>query len=166
MVKPLHRKLWRDIRRYRAQFIAVTITMFLGVTIFAATYDSFQNLQASYDSTATEFHFANLTVVGGDVAAVAAVARQMPTVESAVARTSVDVPFRVDGTKLLGRAVGVPAAAQPEVNQLDVLSGTYLDPAHPDGVLVEKHMADHFDLIPGDRFDILSGATWHEVTVD
>ncbi|MCH8899214.1 MAG: hypothetical protein IH942_01830, partial [Acidobacteria bacterium] len=70
MVKPLHRKLWRDIRRHRAQFIAVTITMFLGVAIFAATYDSFQNLQASYDSTATEFHFANLTVVGGDVEAV------------------------------------------------------------------------------------------------
>ncbi|MCH8990799.1 MAG: DUF4976 domain-containing protein [Acidobacteria bacterium] len=166
MVKPLHRKLWRDIRRYRAQFIAVTITMFLGVAIFGATYDSFQNLQASYDSTATEFHFANLTVVGGDVEAIAGVAGQMPTVESAITRTSADVPFRVDGAKLLGRAVGVPAAAQPEVNQLDVLSGTYLDPAHPDGVLVEKHMADHFDLIPGDSFDILSGATWHEVTVE
>ncbi|MCH8899909.1 MAG: FtsX-like permease family protein, partial [Acidobacteria bacterium] len=98
--------------------------------------------------------------------AIAGVAGQMPTVESAITRTSADVPFRVDGAKLLGRAVGVPAAAQPEVNQLDVLSGTYLDPAHPDGVLVEKHMADHFDLIPGDSFDILSGATWHEVTVE
>ncbi|MCP3974025.1 MAG: FtsX-like permease family protein [bacterium] len=27
-------------------------------------------------------------------------------------------------------------------------------------------MADHFDLSPGDNFSILSGATWHEVTVE
>ena len=40
MVKPLHRKVWRDIGRHRVQFIAVTITMFLGVTVFGATYDS------------------------------------------------------------------------------------------------------------------------------
>ncbi|MCH7585458.1 MAG: FtsX-like permease family protein [Acidobacteria bacterium] len=166
MVKPLHRKLWRDIGRHRMQFIAVTITMFLGVTVFGATYDSFQNLQASYRSTATEFHFANLTVVGGDVEAIAAVAGQTSAVESAITRTSADVPFRVHETKLLGRAVGLPAAAQPEVNQLDVLSGSYLTPAHPDGILVEKHMADHFDLSPGDSFEILSGATWHKVTVE
>ncbi|MCP3972995.1 MAG: cell division protein FtsX, partial [bacterium] len=149
MVKPLHHKLWRDIRRHRSQFIAVTITIFLGVTIFGATYDSFQNLQASYDSTATEFRFANLTVVGGEVEAVAAIADRMSSVESTATRTSADVPFRVSGTKLLGRAIGVPATGQPDVNQLKILSGTYLDPAHPDGILVEKHMADHFDLSPG-----------------
>ena len=54
----MQRKLWRDIGRHRAQFIAITITMFLGVTIFGATYDSFQNLKASYDTTATEYRFA------------------------------------------------------------------------------------------------------------
>ena len=165
-MKPLHRKLWRDIGRHRAQFIAVTITMLLGVTIFGATYDSFQNLQASYDSTAIEYRFANLTVVGGDVEGVASVAVQTPGVETAITRTSVDVPFRVNGSKLLGRAVGVPAATQADVNQLEVLSGKYLDPAHPDRVLVEEHMANHFDLSPGDSFDILSGAAWHAVTVE
>ena len=46
MVKPLQRKLWRDIRRHRPQFIAITITIFLGVAIFGAAWDSYSNLVA------------------------------------------------------------------------------------------------------------------------
>ncbi len=59
----------------------------------------------------------------------------------------------------------MPVAGQPSVNQLKVLTGEYLNSGNPNGVLVEKHMADHFDLNPGDRFDILSGDTWQEVIV-
>ena len=66
MVSPLTRKLGRDAARSKAQFIAVAVTMFLGVTLFAASYDSYQNLQASYSATHTEFRFANLTIGGGD----------------------------------------------------------------------------------------------------
>ncbi|MDH3731593.1 MAG: hypothetical protein OES13_10820, partial [Acidimicrobiia bacterium] len=62
----LHRKLFRDARRQRAQFIAIAVTVFLGVTVYGATYDSFRNLEASYEETATEFRFANFFVVGGD----------------------------------------------------------------------------------------------------
>lgn len=165
MVRPMQRKLWRDIRRHRAQFIAVTITMFLGVTIFGATYDSYQNLRASYDTTATEYRFANLTIAGGDTAAIAAQAASTSAVESVETRTSADIPFRVGETKLLGRAVGVPAEGQPTVNQLEVLTGGYVDPANPDGILVEKHMADHFELTPGSTVEILDGNEWRQMTV-
>ncbi len=165
MVKPLQHKLWRDVRRHRAQFIAITLTMFLGVTIFGATYDSFQNLTASYETTATEYRFASLTVAGGDVEAFAQAAAIEPGVESAELRTSTDIPFRVDGTKLLGRAIGLPADDQPAVNQVEVLTGTYLDPAFPDGVLVEQHMADHFSLRPGSTMDVFDGTVWRTTTV-
>ncbi len=165
MVKPLHRKLLRDIRRHRPQFIAITITIFLGVTIFGASYDSFQNLQASYDTTATEYHFANLTVVGGDSDAIEAAVGEVPGVEFAETRATADVPFRLDDTKLLGRAVGLPTDSQPDVNQVEVLTGEYLSSSDPSGVLVEEHMADHFALQPGDRFEIMSGTEWEAVTV-
>jgi len=165
MVKPLQRKLWRDVGRNKPQFIAITLTIFLGVTIFGATYDSFQNLQASYDQTAVEYRFANLTMVGGDATAVAAHAEESPEVEYVGTRTTIDVPFRVDDTKLLGRAVGLPAAEQPPVNQIEVLSGTYLGDGTDGSVLVEKHMADHFDLTPGDSFEVLIDGDWAAVTV-
>jgi len=165
MVSPLQHKLWRDIARHRAQFIAITITMFLGVTIFGATYDSFRNLEASYSSTATEYHFANLTVHGGDVNGVVQEAATIPAVDSVEVRTVADIPFQVGDVKLLGRIVGVPASGQPTVNELKVVRGSYLDPADPNGVLVEQHMADHFNLAIGDTVDVLSGGSWTQVTV-
>jgi putative ABC transport system permease protein len=164
MVKPLHHKLLRDIRRYRAQFIAITITMFLGVTIFGATYDSFRNLQASYATTATQFHFANLTASGGDAAAIATAAQGTNGVDAVVTRASADIPFQVGDVKLLGRIVGLPQDSQPAVNEVRVLDGNYLG-SDPNGVLVEKHMADHFNLAIGDSFKIHGNNGWQEVTV-
>ena len=165
MVTPLRRKLFRDLGRHRAQFIAIAVTMFLGVTIFAATYDSFRNLQASYAATATEFRFANLTVVGGDVDLFAAEAATVDGVASVELRASLDVPFQVGDAKLLGRMIGLPSDSQPAVNQVEVLSGGYFDEAGPVGVLVEKHMADHFQLVPGDTMQVLVEADWRQVTV-
>ena len=113
MVTPLRAKLLRDIRRQRAQFIAVAVTIFLGIWIFAASYDSFQNLQASYDQTFVDFRFANLTAAGGDATALAEQGAAQPGVESAHTRTVVDPPVRVGAVSLLGRVVGLPADARP-----------------------------------------------------
>ena len=109
MVKPLTAKLWRDIRGHRAQFIAVAVTIFLGVTIFAATHDSYQNLTTSYENTFTEFRFANLTVTGGDTEAFATGAADEAGVESVEIRTVADLPMVVGDVKLLGRVVGALA---------------------------------------------------------
>ena len=61
-MSPIRHKLLRDIRTQRAQFSAVIITILLCVTMLAASYDSYQNLTASYESTFTEFRFANVRV--------------------------------------------------------------------------------------------------------
>ena len=161
----LHRKLFRDARRQRAQFIAIAVTVFLGVTVYGATYDSFRNLEASYEETATEFRFANFFVVGGDPVTFADQAAATEGVESVELRTVGDAPFRLDDHKLLGRVVGLPASGQPAVNQVSVLDGTYLDPAAPNGVLLEEHLADHFQLTPGDTLEIHSPDGWAAVDV-
>lgn len=163
MVSPLRRKLLRDLRRQRAQFIAIAITMFLGVTIFGATYDSYQNLTASYDATATEFHFANLTVSGGDVAAFAERAGRAAGVDSVELRSTADVPFEVANVKLLGRLVGLSPTGEQTVNQLRYVDGTA--PSGAAEVAVEKHMADHFQLAPGDAMQLLGTDGWLDVTV-
>jgi len=164
-VTPLRHKLLRDIRAQRAQFIAVIVTIFLGVTLFAASYDSYQNLAASYESTFTEFRFANVTMAGGDVAGFAEIARQQPGVESVELRTVGDVPLQVGDLKLLGRVVGMPLDTQPAVNQLRITEGAYLTANEPGTALVEEHMADHFSLAPGGTFEVLSPSGWQTVTV-
>ncbi len=158
MVSTLNRKLWRDIRRHRAQFIAVAVTVFLGVTMFVASYDSYLNLNASYQATFTEYRFANVTYVGGDVETLAGSVAVVDGVESVAVRTVADHPLQIGGVKMLGRVVGVPADQQADVNQLKVLEGSYLGVG--DSVLVEEHMANHFDLRPGDTVDVLAGDNW------
>lgn len=156
----LRLKLRRDMRRQRAQFLAIAMTIFLGVTLFGASYDAYRNLDSSYQQAFTEFKFANLTITGGDTRRIAADARAADGVAAVEARTQADLPFRVRDTKLLGRVVGLPADDQPTVNQVDVEAGSYLSPGRPDGVLVEQHMADNFDLDPGSGLTVLgeSGA--------
>ncbi|HZD17471.1 MAG TPA: ABC transporter permease [Actinomycetota bacterium] len=161
----LRRKLARDLARRKAQFGAVMITVFLGVALFAASYDSFRNLEASYHRTFTEFRFADLTVEGGDVARFAEQAAATAGVASTEVRTVVDVPIRIGQDGLLGRLVSLPAAGQPTVNRVKVLEGSYLDPGDADIVLLEQHLAEHFGLSPGDTVGILAAGGWREVRV-
>src|SRR5665648_557241 len=46
-----------------------------------------------------------------------------------------------------------------------VLDGAYLSASRPDGVLVEKHMAEHFGLGPGATLEVLGASGWRRVTV-
>jgi putative ABC transport system permease protein len=159
-VNVLSRKLLRDIGLQKTQFIAVAVTVFLGITMFGASYDSFQNLQASYDTTATQTRFANLTIAGGDISSFVSFAESQPGVESVESRTVVDLPFDLPDTKLLGRVVGLPDSS--EVNLLTVQSGS--EPARGEAAL-EAHLADHFDLGPGSIVSVLAPDGWVEVPV-
>jgi putative ABC transport system permease protein len=149
-LRTLRIKLGRDLGRQRAQFIAIAVTIFLGVCLFGASYDAFRNLDASYRQAFVDFNFANLTISGGETGAIAGRARGEPGVEAVSERVQADVPLQVDRTKLLGRVVGLPTDGQPPVNQVDIQRGSYLEPGSPRGVLVEQHMADNFELEPGD----------------
>lgn len=155
MNRTLRTKACRDIRRQRAAFAAITVTIFLGVTMFGATYDAFLNLKSSYSRAFTEYRFADLTVTGGDTPAIARLARRTAGVENVQPRTQADLPIRVGRDKFLGRVIGVPTSGQPAVNQLAVREGSYLRPGRRPGVLVEEHMAETFDLVPGDRVTVV-----------
>jgi putative ABC transport system permease protein len=149
-VRTLRKKLRRDVRRQRAQFFAIGLTIFLGVAMFGASYDAYRNLNDSYARAFTDYRFANLTITGGESGRIATRAQLTPGVESVASRVEADVPIAVGGTKLLGRVVGMPPDRQPPVDRVEVGEGRYLRGSSPRGVLVEKHMADHFDLRPGD----------------
>ena len=44
----------------------IGVTVMFGVLLFIVSYDSFRNVQASYDRTYARTNFADLTVTGGD----------------------------------------------------------------------------------------------------
>lgn len=163
-VRATSHKAVRDLRRQRAQVVAVAVTILLGVALYIASAGAFRNLSGSYAHTYDRLHFADLVATGGDAADVAAAARSAGAAGT-TARTQIDPPLLIGGTKLLGRVVGLPGTDRPAVDDVDVREGEYLSSAAPDGVLVERHAADTFGLHVGDRVRVFAAGGWHPVTV-
>lgn len=162
----LQRSMIRELQARRGPFLAVVITVVLGVALFGASYDAFLNLTASYERLYEETRFATVTAVAGAPAAVAEAAAGVPGVEATATRSVADTPIRVGDHQLLGRAIGLPADGSPAaVDDVLVLHGGPLDASVPNGVLVERHMADHFNLGPGDAVEIFDGAGWQQLRV-
>ena len=166
MVSLLSRALWRDLGKRSGQLVSVGIVIALGVALFAASFDAFLNLTASYEQMYTQTRLAHVTAIGGPVEAILAAAEAQPGVEATATRTVADVPLRPrEGHTLLGRIVGLPPDGAADVNQVIILRGTSLDATRTDGVLMERHMAAHFGLEPGDHIDVATTAGWQPVEI-
>lgn len=162
----LRTKLRRDLRRQWPQFVAITVTIMLGVALFAASYDAFRNLQASYANLHVQLNSADLWISGGDTLAIADMAASTPGVEKVATRIQADVPLRVGGVeKLRGRVIGIPTGRRPTVNQLLALEGA--NTARGSQALVERHMFDHFQLSLGDTVEALpvGASAWFPLDV-
>ena len=159
-------KLGRDLARRPGQLIWVAMLILVGVALYGASYDAYRNLQASYQAIFDRYRFADLTVDGGDTAAIARQAARTSGVFATAVRTVADVPLRVPGVPgFTGRVVGLPVNGQPAVDRVDVLSGRYLTPAVPAGVLAEKHLAQHARLRPGAAVEVWQRGSWRRLTV-
>ena len=165
MTTALHKKALRDLRRRLPQVAAIGATVMLGVLLFVASYDSFRNVQASYDRTYDRTHFADLTVTGGDSDTIAAAVHDAGGVERIATRTQADRPMAIGATKLVGRVVGMPTANGRGINEIDLIAGRLPDPARPDEVVVERHTADTFDLAAGKQIRVFDDTAWRDVTV-
>lgn len=163
MGRALQKKALRDLRRRLPQAAAIGVTVMLGVLLYIVSYDSFRNVQASYDRTYVRTHFADLTVTGGDPDTIAAAVGNNGGVERVATRTQVDEPMTIGATKLVGRVVGMVNGN--EINKIDVIAGGFPDPARNDQVLVERHTAHTFGLAPGGHVHVFDGTRWHDVTI-
>jgi putative ABC transport system permease protein len=162
VVKGLSLKRRRDIREQRWQFVAVLITIVLGVMMFAASYDAYRNLTISYGGTYDRLAFADATVIGS-TDGLAAALREVDGVAEVTERRQADVPMQVGEDVFVGRVVSIPLGEQPAVDRVDVIEGAY-----PDGSsegLVETHMAAQFDMGSGDTARVLAASGPVEVAV-
>ncbi|MCZ7432205.1 FtsX-like permease family protein [Streptomyces sp. WMMC1477] len=159
-------KTGRDLRRRLPQFAAVAVTVLLGVTLFTASYDAYRNLSASYDRTYERLHFADLTARSDDATRLAEAVGGLDGVAAVTCRTEADLPVEIGDGRLRGRVIGLPAdGRQAAVNRVDVVRGSRPAPGDPEGVLVERHAAKTFALVPGDRVRVFDGSGWRTLTV-
>jgi len=164
-VTTLRRALRRDVGARRGQFVAIGLTIFLGVALFGAMFDAFANLTVSYRSLYDDLAFADVGAIGGDGERIAREVAAVPGVAAAESRSVAEVPIRVGDHDQLGRLVGLPDGRAPDVNRVLVLRGRDLAPGRIDEVLVEQHLAPAIGLEPGTTLEVLAADGWREVTV-
>jgi putative ABC transport system permease protein len=161
-------KLRRDIKDHGWQFAAVVAVVVVGVALYGASYDSYQDLKASYDAVHTTYRFADFTFEGGPWSlGTAQKVRAQPGVEFAEARVVVDPPVRLGrDLKLIGRVVGIPRYGQPSVNRLELVSGGWPGSGDDMWVFVEKHFAEAHKLKVGSSVEIHGPRGWQKYRVE
>ncbi len=164
-MKMLRRMLLRDLRARAPQFVALGLTVMLGVALFGASFDAYRNLTASYSGLYDQLVMADLVVGGGPSAGIAAAAGKLDGVAATATRTVGETAAEFGAQRQLVRVVGLPSSGDPAVNKVLVLSGSNLTPGREDQVLVEQHLAGVRNLAAGDRVSLLTATGWTSVEV-
>ena len=152
-MKTLSLKRWRDIKRQKWQFVAVVVTVVLGVSMFAGTFNAYLNLGSSLEGSYERLGMADMTVTGANDGFRESVVA-LPGVSQVIERRPADLPFEIGDFSLIGRIIAMPPGDQPAINMIDIEDGEYLQPGATAEVAIESHTATDFGLGTGDTFTI------------
>jgi putative ABC transport system permease protein len=153
MVRPLDRKLLRDLWSLKGQALAISLVIGAGVAMFImylSTFDSLRLTQATYYE---RYRFAN--VFAGLTRAPLYVrdrVAEIPGVARVDARVVVDVTLDVPGLvePASARLIGVDIPRVPSLNDLFLRRGRYPNPGRSDEVVTSEAFAVARGLGPGD----------------
>lgn len=155
---------WRDLRASLAQTIALVVIVALGVASLTTLIGAYRDLGTSYNRTYDELGFADATFsLQGAPAEAEEAVRKIEGVSAATGRLVVDTGLELPAAngaaskQMRLRLVGIPASSHPQVNDVMVLDGSYLDPGKPQSLLIESHFADFYNYGPGDTVTPIIG---------
>ncbi|MBS1702685.1 MAG: ABC transporter permease [Armatimonadetes bacterium] len=159
----LTRKLVRDWIASGWQYIAITVTVMLGITFFNAAYSAYVNLDSSYSGSYRQLRFEDFGVsFNAAPRRVAERIQKVPGVAAVEARLVEDVGLELPNRgnlKLVGRLISVPAGRPATVDDLNIVEGRTLVKATAREILLEAAFAKYHKLVPGDFVVAVRGAS-------
>ena len=157
-MKPLHKKLFRDLVRLRGQVLTIALVVMCGVASWIslrATYASLREARATYYETQ---RFGEV-FVDCEAAPDALVSRlaEVPGVSRVhvTSKQAVRVVMPGESTPPIGIAIGMPASGQPPVDHVLLRTGHWPARGSRDEVVVLESFADAHQLAPGDRLTVV-----------
>ena len=153
-MRPLDRKLLRDLWNLKGQAAAISMVIGAGVAMFIMYLSTFHSLrltqQTYYDRYRFAHVFAGLTRAPMSLRERVA---EIPGVARVDARVVVDVTLDVPGLTepASGRLIGIDVPPRPMLNDLFLRRGRFPSLGRPDEVLVSEGFALARALGPGDR---------------
>jgi putative ABC transport system permease protein len=164
----LDRKLLRDLWQMKGQSAAIAAVIAAGVAMFVMYLSNFESLQRT---RATYYHTARFAEVFASLkrapASVEARIAALPGVEAVSTRVVADVTLDVPemAEPATGRLVSIPERSRPVLNDVYVRRGRWIDPAHPDEVLVSEMFASAHGFDVGDRVAALINGRKRSLTI-
>jgi putative ABC transport system permease protein len=153
VVRPLDRKLLRDIWTLKGQALAISLVIAAGVAMFIMYLSTFDSLRLTQDTYYERYRFAH--VFAGLTRAPLHVRdriAEIPGVARVETRVVVDVTLDVEGLTepASARLIGIDIPRVPSLDDLFLRRGRYPAPGRSDEVAVSEAFAISRSLGPGD----------------
>jgi putative ABC transport system permease protein len=153
-MRPLNRKLLRDLWHIRGQGLAIAAVMGAGVAMFIMYLSTFHSLRLTQTTYYERYRFADVFAgLKRAPLALRSEIAELPGVVAADLRVVVDVSLDVPdlAEPATGRLISMPVPAAPMLNDVFLRRGRHPSPGHPDEVLVSEAFALAHGLDPGSR---------------
>jgi len=157
MKSVLNRMLIREIFKSKSQFLAAAAVVFAGITLFSATYMSYRNLKNSLDDYYKQYNFLDYYALAQNISdgAVKSVLN-LKGVKTAIGRVCKDVTADMGENKRVTlRVISLPDNKRPEINNVFITSGEYLNSKQQNSCLINKKFADYYKLSKGERIKVV-----------
>jgi putative ABC transport system permease protein len=167
-VTALNRKLLRDLLAMKAQAFAIAMVVASGVAMYVMYLSNFESLrqtqQAYYERQRFADVFASLKRaplrVAADIAAI-------PGVSALEARVVATVTLDLEQIEepASGRLVSIPVDRRPQVNDLFLRRGRWIEAGRTDEVLASESFVAAHGLQPGDRVPAIINGRLRRLTI-
>jgi len=157
-MRALNHKLFRELWRLRGQVVAIGMVVGSGVAVLVMSLSTLEALDetanAYYESYRFGDVFASATRVPDRIGDRIAALPGVLLAETRITRyATLDIPDFPE--PVIGRLTSIPASGQPQLNQLALRSGRWLDADGRNEVLVNEPFAEAHDLQAGDEFSAI-----------
>ena len=153
-MRPLTRKLLRDLWRIRSQALAISLVVAAGVTIYVLLLSAYASLQLTQSAYYERYRFADVFAsLRRAPLSLAEEIRAWPDVAALEARVVADVTLDLAGVSepLSGRLISLPEDRDPAVNDVFLAEGRRPEPGRDREVLASERFARANGLVPGDE---------------
>jgi len=167
-VKPLDRKLSRDLWRLKSQVITIALVVASGIGGYIGSLSAHASLAALRDDYYDSARFAHIfaPVRRAPLSTVGRL-RALPGVldldPSIVASTTITIPD--DPDLMTGLVVSLPRDPSAGMNRVVLKRGRWVEPDDPSGILVSQSFARARGIEPGQRLSVLMNGRYQSVDV-
>ncbi len=158
MVKPLDRKLFRELWRLRGQVVAIALVVASGIGVLIMSLSTSQALDETTQAYYERYRFADV-FASLERAPERLIERigAIPGVQTVETRIIKFATLDIIGFEepVIGLLASLPERGTPRLNRLALRAGRFVSAGNPDEVVLNEPFAKAHDLGPGDQLQAI-----------